>query len=149
MKKNEPPITVTETFQCSAETLWQALSDVRKMRDWYFDNITQFEPRLGFKTRFVVENEGRIFTHCWEVTKAVPNEKLSYRWSYEEYSGAAIVYFLLQGSNPTRLLVTMDVIADFPDDITEFERASCQGGWDYFIGESLPKYIRLSLQLVE
>lgn len=142
MKINEPPVTVTETFQCSAETLWKALSDDTQMRAWYFDNIPQFEPRLGFKTEFSIENEDRVFTHCWEVVAAVPNEKLSYKWSYAEYPGEAVIHFLLSGSNPTQLVVTMDVIADFPDDIPEFDRESCQGGWNYFIGESLSNYLQ-------
>lgn len=142
MKVSEAPVTVTKTFQCSATTLWQALSDDTQMRSWYFGNILEFEPQLGFKTQFVIENEGRVFTHCWEVTEALPNEKLSYKWSYAEYAGEAIIHFLLSGSSPTQLVVTMEVTADFPDDIPEFDRDSCQGGWNYFIDESLAKYLQ-------
>lgn len=145
MKIDEAPVTVTKTFQCSATTLWLALSDDRQMRSWYFDNIPEFKPQIGFKTQFSIENESRIFTHHWEVTEALPNEKLSYKWSYAEYPGAAIIHFLLSGSSPTQLVVTMDVTEDFPNEIPEFDRESCQGGWDYFIGESLTKYLKPDL----
>jgi hypothetical protein len=39
----------------------------------------------------------------------------------------------------------MEVVEDFPDDIPEFDRESCQSGWNYLISESLSSYLTLSL----
>lgn len=141
MKATEPPVTVSGEFQCSVSALWQAISNPDEMRAWYFDNIPAFEAKVGFTTQFPVHNEGRKFTHRWEVTDVVPEKKLSYKWSYDEYPGDAEIHFLLSGNSPAQLQVTMDVLADFDDDIPEFRYESCQGGWDYFIGESLRNYL--------
>lgn len=141
MKTTEAPVTVTQTFPCSASTLWSALTNIEEMRRWYFDNIPGFNPRVGFTTEFVVANEDRTFTHCWEILEAQVNEKLSYRWTYSEYEGEAIAHFSLSGSDPVVLTVTMEVLADFDDSVTEFTLESCQGGWDYFIADSLKNYI--------
>lgn len=142
MKISDPKVTVTETFQCSASVLWRALSQHKQMIEWYFDNIPKFEAEVGFATRFQIENEGRVFTHRWEVIKAIPNQRLAYGWRYEEYPGDAIVHFSLSGSNPVALLVEMEIVEDFPSGIPEFELDSCQGGWDYFIRDSLAAYIK-------
>jgi len=38
----------------------------------------------------------------------------------------------------------MNVIAGFPDYIPELIAENCEGGWDYFIGESLTKHLQLN-----
>lgn len=143
MKISERIITLTEEFQCTANALWLALVEREQMTQWYFDNIPDFEPKIGFQTEFLIQNEGRAFTHQWEVLNVVPGRRISYRWRYKEYPGEAVIHFSLEHSNPVTLTVTMEVLADFPDDVPEFERSSCQGGWDYFIKESLAGYLSL------
>lgn len=140
MKKNEPPIVLKQEFQCSQESLWRAITEPKQMRLWYFDNIPDFKARVGFKVEFLIRNEGRTFTHQWEVLEVVPNKCLSYHWRYKEYPGEAVIHFTLERSAPVMLVVTMDVLTDFPDGVPEFERSSCVGGWNYFIKESLVDY---------
>ncbi|MFK7863283.1 MAG: SRPBCC domain-containing protein [Pseudohongiellaceae bacterium] len=142
MKATEPPVKVKEVFQCSSAVLWQALSNHDQMLKWYFDTIPEFEAKPGFLTQFRIQNESRVFTHRWEVVSAIPNSLLSYRWSYEEYPGDSMVHFSLKGSNPVELEVSMVVVEGFPSNIPEFERSSCQDGWNYFIKNSLAAHIK-------
>lgn len=39
MKKNDEPIIVEETFNTSIDNVWSAITEVDKMRRWYFKNI--------------------------------------------------------------------------------------------------------------
>jgi hypothetical protein len=38
-------------------------------------------------------------------------------------------------------VLTVEVLEDFPDDIPEFRRESCIGGWNYFINHRLKEYL--------
>lgn len=143
MRIDEAPVIVEETFSASVETVWKAITEIDRMRLWYFDNIPAFEAEVGFEAAFTVTNEGRNFPHRWKVTEAVPMEKIAYDWQYENYPGDALVTFeLFKADNRTRLKLTNTVLEDFPDDIPEFKRESCLAGWQYFIGERLKAYLK-------
>ncbi|MDH7445864.1 SRPBCC family protein [Aquimarina sp. 2201CG14-23] len=142
MKTTDKPITVEQIFNTSMNKVWSALTDVQEMRQWFFDNIVDFIPEVGFKTQFLVQVEDRKYTHRWEIIEVVPNQKISYTWSYEEFSGDGYVTFeLSEHKSATKLNFSLTVTEDFPSDVPEFTRESCQGGWDYFIKERLKKYL--------
>ncbi|MGG8496599.1 SRPBCC family protein [Tenacibaculum sp. TC6] len=143
MKKTDPPIRVEVTLEASIEQVWKAITEASQMVQWYFKEIEAFEPTVGFSTRFVVENEGRIFPHVWKVTKVEPYKKIAYNWRYEGYTGDSEVTFELQAiENRTLLRLTHEVIACFSATIPEFTRESCLGGWRYFITERLQAYVQ-------
>jgi len=145
MKTLAKPIIVTQTFNVSAKTVWEALTDVTQMRKWYFENIPNFKPEVGFKTSFLVTSDTRNFLHQWEITEVVVLKKNSYRWNYKDYSGDSFVHFeLFTNKKETLLRLTTEVIADFPDNIPEFEPESCRAGWNYFIKDRLKNYIETS-----
>ena len=142
MKIDEAPVIVEETFDVSAQAVWNAITVVEEMCKWYFDNIPSFEARTGFETGFMVTNEDREFPHLWKVTEVVPLEKISYEWRFEGYPGVGLVTFeLAEKEEATTLKLTNTVCEDFPDDVPEFKRESCLGGWQYFIGQSLKEYL--------
>ena len=142
MKKDEAPIIVSQTFYVDQETLWHAITEVTRMRQWFFDNIPAFEPKVGFQTRFEVQSGERVFPHCWEVIEVIPLEKITHRWQYEGYAGECTVAFeLCPEHHATTLRVTATVLEDFPQNIPEFKRESGIGGWNYFIKQSLVEYL--------
>ena len=69
MRKEDEPIVVEQTFNASIETVWNAITDIDQMRQWYFENIPSFEPKVGFETQFNVQCQGRDFLHMWKVTE--------------------------------------------------------------------------------
>ncbi|MFL1897280.1 SRPBCC domain-containing protein [Aquimarina sp. 2-A2] len=143
MKNTDVPIVVTQPFQVSRNRLWEAITQVSKMTQWFFENIKAFEPQVGFKTQFKVQVEDRIFTHLWKITEVVPQHKITYNWQYQEYPGDSFVTFeIIEHEENLILRLTTNVVADFPDTVPEFTRESCIGGWQYFIQERLPAYLK-------
>ncbi|MBC8755898.1 SRPBCC domain-containing protein [Kordia sp. YSTF-M3] len=142
MKASEPPIIVSQVFEASAETVWNAITEVEQMQQWFFDNIPDFKAEVGFQTQFNVKAPSRDFLHIWKVTEVVPQQKIVTNWKYENCKGNSFVTFELKPhKDGTQFTVTTKVTEDFSDDIPEFERESCIGGWTYFIKERLYPYL--------
>jgi len=127
-------IEVSTHLPADKKAVWQAITDPAQMREWYFDNIPDFKPELGFTTEFPVRTDERTFTHLWTITKVVPQQELRYRWQYREYPGEAEAIFQLSPDNDgTRLILRFAGLDTFPNGIPEFTEAACRGGWEYFI----------------
>lgn len=136
------PIIVEATLSAKVEKVWNALTKQHLMIQWYFDNIPAFEATVGFKTQFNVKSNGKDFIHLWEVTEVVPNKKISYSWQYANYTGKGHVAFeLTEVGRKTLLKLSNTGLDSFPQDIPEFKRESCIGGWNYFIKQRLKEYL--------
>ncbi len=107
----------------------------------FIENLPDFKPEVGFKTKFNVQAPSRDFMHLWEVVEVIPNKKIVTNWKYEGLNGDSFVTFQLsEEGNRTKLIVSAKVIKDFNDSIPEFKRESCLEGWNYFIGERLKDF---------
>ena len=134
-------ILVKRDFNTSVKAIWNALTNVNDMTQWFFENIPDFKAEVGFETQFVVKPNERSFTHLWKIIEVVPNEKIVYDWSYKEYPGKGLVSFIIlkDHENPT-LQIINEWVEPFPSEIPEFSEESCRGGWTYFINR-LYKYL--------
>lgn len=142
MQKTYEPIVVEQLFEATYKEVWIAITDIDVMRKWYFSNISSFSPKVGFETKFVVQVEDRVFPHQWKVTEVQPQKKITYEWTFEGYSGRGVSQFdLFESGKKTRLRLTFTVLENFPDTIPEFKRESGLEGWNYFIKESLKRYL--------
>lgn len=142
MKTIDEPIVVEQTFNSSAESVWNSLTEINQMHKWYFENIPAFKPEVGFETRFNVQSEERNFLHIWKVTDVEPLKMIKYSWEFEEYPGKSTSAFeILKENNQTKLRLTVETLENFPDDIPEFKRESCIAGWEYFINGRLKVYL--------
>lgn len=136
MSSQNKPIIVEETFDVSVETVWDVITDIDHMRQWFFDNIPAFKPVVGFETQFDVQSGNRNFKHLWKLIEVESQKNIVYQWRYAEYPGEGIVSFeLSEAGRQTRLIITSTGMSSFPQDIPEFSRESCLGGWTYFIGK--------------
>ena len=141
MKKKDPAIIVEQDFTVTTSELWNALTDLRLMKKWYFENIPDFKPVVGFETKFSILSDEKEFIHLWKITEVIPYKKISYNWKYENYPGNSdVVFELFDEGDIVLLKVTVLVYEDFPDEIPEFKRESCISGWNYFIKERLKNY---------
>ena len=104
MKRTDPPIVVEQEFNVSPSRLWRALTNPAEMRRWFFEQIPDFQPEVGFYTEFLIQNEGRNFTHCWTVREAITDQKIVLRWNYPEYLGDSLVHFEIEGNDNGSLL---------------------------------------------
>ena len=142
MSDTNEPIIVEQTFNTSINNVWNAITKVDQMRQWFFENIESFKPEVGFATQFSVQSQNRSFLHIWKLTEVVPLKKIIYNWKYGGYSGDSFVMFeLFEQENHTKLRLTHEGIESFPKNIPEFSRENCIGGWEFFIKKSLKKYL--------
>lgn len=142
MKKHDEAIIVEMNFPTPIEEVWEAITDIDKMKIWYFEQIESFEPVVGFETRFDVTSGDRIFPHYWKITEAKKPNTITYTWKFEGFKGVSSVTFELSSIiNGTNLKVINNILEDFQDDIPEFTRESCFSGWYYFLNRLL-KYLK-------
>lgn len=142
MKKTEDDIIVQEVFKASVVEVWRAITHLAEMKKWFFENIDDFKPVVGSKSCFPVMSGSRTFIHLWEVTAVEAEKRLVYSWKYAGYPGISCVSFELGEQNEqTRLVLKVHVLDDFPDEIPEFRRDNCFGGWQYLINQRLKAYL--------
>jgi uncharacterized protein YndB with AHSA1/START domain len=143
MKRDEKPIIVEEKFENNLESVWNAITEIEQMREWFFENIPYFKPKVGFEVDFYVDTGERSFLHQWKVTRMIPQKVIEYNWKYGGYPGDSFVTFKVDREKYlTKLRLTHTVTKDFPVDVPEFERESCYSGWRYFIKHRLKEYLR-------
>ena len=49
------PILVSQILAAPRAEVWAAITDPQRMREWFFEEIPEFEARVGFETRFDVQ----------------------------------------------------------------------------------------------
>jgi len=142
MNKSTQNIIIEQILNTSIKEVWNAITRLEEMKQWFFNNIPEFKPEVGFKVSFPVISRNIVFTHAWEILEVEGNKKIKYKWAYEEYEGEGFVTFeLFERGSQTLLRLTNEGLESFPQDIAEFERDSCQAGWDYFIKGTLKNYL--------
>ena len=136
------PVVVQEEFSRPIRVVWEAITKSDQMTKWFFDTIPNFEPTVGFTTQFNVKAPSRDFLHLWKVEEATAPTKLVVEWRYEGIPGVGhVTKELSEIDGGTRLALTCSGMDSFPQDLPEFQRESCVGGWNYFIKEQLKAYL--------
>ena len=142
MRKSDGHIIIEQTFNVPISSVWNAITNIEEMRKWYFENIPSFKPEVGFATKFNVQSETRDFLHLWQVLEVIPLRLIKYNWKYANYKGDSnVVFELFEEEKKTKLKLTVEIVEDFTEDIKEFKRESCIGGWEYFIQLRLKQYL--------
>tara|TARA_R110002051_G_C8324023_1_gene435463 strand:+ start:61 stop:510 length:450 start_codon:yes stop_codon:yes gene_type:complete len=138
----EIPIIVEQQYNVPVPELWDAITQLEQMKGWFFDNIPDFKPEVGFETQFLVNAGERNFTHLWRIIKVVPHKKITYDWRYAECKGEGLVTFeLFDDGAKSSLRLTAIGLETFPDDLPEFTRESGEAGWEYFLKQNLKNYL--------
>jgi len=136
-------VIVERTLNAPVTRVWNALTDVDQMREWYFD-LKEFKPEVGFQFEFVVEHEGTIYHHLCRVTEVIAQKKIAYTWRYKGEPGDSLVTIELfaEGDN-TRLKLTHTGIETFPK-IPAYARKNFEQGWTAIIGTELKQFVEQS-----
>jgi uncharacterized protein YndB with AHSA1/START domain len=140
--KNEPVI-IERVYNAPINRVWEAITDLEKMRQWYFPTLVEFEPEVGFETMFDVPHNGKVFPHIWKVIEVVPNKKISYEWKFGGYPGNSVVSFeLFEDDDKTKIILTHSKLETFRGDLNpDLEVKNFAEGWTYFIGTALKEYV--------
>lgn len=141
MDINTDPVIAEMTYDSPKAVVWKAITDPVQMRQWFFEPMTDFQPKVGFETQFNVQVEGQDYLHLWKLTEVVPETRIVYDWRYEGYPGSStLAWELLETAKGTHLKLTHSGIETFSSDNPIFSRESAQGGWDYFV-QSLKDFL--------
>lgn len=135
------PIVVERLINTNVPSLWKAITVQEEMVQWYFDNIPDFKAEVGFETGFNVQAPSRDFYHLWKVIEVISEEMISYTWNYTDIEGQSTSTFeIIQEETKVKLKLTCVGLENLPQDIPEFSRLSCTGGWNYFL-DRLKNYL--------
>ena len=135
------PLITERTFNAPADEVWKAITDAKKMKEWYFD-IPSFRPEKGFEFQFVGGDDSTKYVHLCKITDVVPGKKLCHTWRYEGFPGESKVCFeLFEGENKCRLKLTHQGLETFPADNPAFAKENFVEGWNQIIGKSLKEYV--------
>jgi uncharacterized protein YndB with AHSA1/START domain len=133
-------ILIERTFNAPVAKVWNAITDVEEMRQWYFD-LKEFRPEVGFEFEFVVEHERMTYHHLCKVTEVIPQKKIAYTWRYKGHDGDSLVTFQLSADgDKTRLKLTHEGLDTFPK-TPAFARENFLKGWTEIIGSELKKFL--------
>jgi len=133
-------VVVERIFNAPVGRVWNALTDVNEMRQWYFD-LKEFKPEIGFEFEFVVEHEGNAYHHLCKVTEVIPQKKIAYAWRYKGEPGDSLVTFeLFPDGDKTRLKVTHTGIETFPK-TPAYARKNFETGWTTLIDSELRQFV--------
>ena len=136
----DDPIIIEQTFNVPVNKLWEAISDGKEMKKWYFD-INEFEPVVGFEFQFFGGDEEKKFLHLCKITEVIPGKKLAYTWRYDGYDGNSLVTFALKDmGNTSKLTLTHEGLDTFPP-VPELSKKNFRMGWEYIIGTSLVQFL--------
>lgn len=115
--------------------VWQALTNVDKMKKWYFPQLQKFEPVVGYTFHF--DDNSSEYQKEWVVTKVTDERTLAHSWAYKGYPGSSQVLFeLFTDKDKTRLRVTQTDLESFPNH-PHFKRERFEWGWNNLLGQNL------------
>ncbi|HEY6503410.1 MAG TPA: SRPBCC domain-containing protein [Chitinophagaceae bacterium] len=136
------PFTIERIYNAAIDTVWQAITDKNKMKEWYFD-LAEFKPEVGFEFSFYGETEEKKrYLHLCRITEVVVGKKLSYSWRYEDDPGDSLVTFeLFPEGNKTKLKLTHSGLETFSASNPDFAKENFEKGWTEIIGTSLKEYV--------
>ena len=136
-------VVLERTFDAPIERVWNALTDVEQMRQWYFD-LKEFKAEPGFEFDFVVEHEGNKYHHLCKVTEVIPQKKIAYTWRYKGEPGNSLVTFeLFTNGDKTQVKLTHEGIETFPK-TPAYARKNFEAGWTAIIGTELKQFVEES-----
>lgn len=141
--EDDAPVVLERLFNAPIEKVWEAITDINQMKLWYFPQLEDFRPEVGFETQFNVHHEGIDYLHIWKVVEVKSMKKISLEWKYGSYPGNSLVSFeLFPDGNKTRLVLTHRGIESFmPGKYPELGKKNFIEGWTAFMDNSLKKFL--------
>src|ERR1700712_3760048 len=110
------PLVFERTYTAPATKVWAAITDVKKMKEWYFD-VPDFKPQVGCEFSFTAGTVEKKFLHLCRVTQVVPGKLIAYTWRYDGYPGdSEVTWELFDEGDDTRLKLTHTGLHTFPTD---------------------------------
>jgi len=134
---NNEQVITERVYNAPIERVWQAITDIEQMKQWYFDTLTEFEPEVGFEVRFENKHNGAILSNVFKVIDVVPGKKISHSWTILNNPGNSVVTWeLFEQGDKTKLVLTHDHVETFGGATNPgFARENYVKGWAHFAGK--------------
>lgn len=71
-------VEVIQNLDQPREKVWEAITEKEQMKQWFFEEIEDFKPEVGFETAFDVAFENKNFRHQWKITEVIPPVKIKH-----------------------------------------------------------------------
>jgi len=141
--RGDQPVILERTFNATVEQVWEALTNVEQMKQWYFPQLNDFRPDPGFTTEFNVHHEGKDWLHVWKIAEVVPLKKISLEWKFSGYPGNSLLTFeLFPEGRQTKLVLTHEGIESFlPEQNPGLARENFVLGWTEFMDNGLKNFL--------
>ena len=137
----EDSLTKEFIYNAAIDDVWKALTNVDKMRIWYFPQLLEFEPFAGYEFQFY-DNRSE-YQKKWIVTQVIEKKTLAHSWAYKGYPGTSEVTFdICAEENNTTLIVTQAGLESFPKD-PHFAKERFENGWDTLLGQNLKHLLEI------
>lgn len=138
----EMPVYVERTFNSPVEDIWNAITNSKVMREWYFD-IPEFELEQGQKFSFYDLGGERSFFHECQVLDVVPYKLFKHTWYYPYHSDAEsiVTWSLMPRGSATILKLEHCGVDNFRSLGKNFSRESCEQGWTEILSKSLYNFL--------
>jgi uncharacterized protein YndB with AHSA1/START domain len=133
------PLIKEFSYNAPIKKVWETLTDKNKMKEWYFPQLQNFEPVVGYKFQF--DDSDSEYQKEWVVTKVAEGKTFAHTWTYKGYPGSSEVIFdLFADGNKTTLRVTQTGLESFPNH-SHFKRERFESGWDHLLGQNLRRLL--------
>jgi uncharacterized protein YndB with AHSA1/START domain len=137
-------IVLEKIYNAPVTLVWQAITEEKHMRKWYFDFKNQFQLEVG-KTFdwYAGDLNDKQWLHRGEMLEIVPYKKLVHSWAYPGYSGKAIAHWELSevDANKTKLHFRFEFAEPFDTAEPALARNNFVNGWNEIILNSLEQYL--------
>jgi uncharacterized protein YndB with AHSA1/START domain len=128
---NTESIVIERTYNIPADKVWQALTDVEKINQWFFQ-LPDFKAQVGFAFSFSGKDNGVRVVHESVIKEVIPGKKLAYSMIYQDHPQESLVTFeLFDEGDKTRLLFTHSGLEEMAKGSPLFAREKFLGGWTY------------------
>ncbi len=124
-------IVIERTYDASVDKVWQALTDINKINQWFF-KLEDFKAELGFAFSFSGNDNGVKVVHECIITELIPERKLSYSFIYSGYpQQSSVTFALFPEGKKTKLILTHSDLEEFSKGSPQYAREKFLGGWTY------------------
>ncbi|MBN9283701.1 MULTISPECIES: SRPBCC domain-containing protein [unclassified Flavobacterium] len=136
-------VTVSQTFQCTVEELWNALTQEEQLKEWYFP-VQDFLPEVGHTFTFYESEKSKKYLHRCRFFNIIPYKLLEHTWEHPGHSkGISRLKWELLPLNDSKTLLTLTHtdLQNFADAGPDFSVENYRMGWEAILNTSLKKHL--------
>ncbi len=136
------PIVIEQIYAVPVETVWKAITDKEKMKQWYF-TINDFKLEVGAVFSFYEPGGANQYFHRCVIQEIIPNRKFRHTWTHPDHSKgeSMMTWDLEQLDYGTKLTLTHAGIENFADAGEGFQRKNYEAGWNEILSISLHEFL--------